>query len=104
MQSHLSPNLQRGTLSQGAPQRSMLCAKESARKFSKDPVVGISPCSILKDTFRYSKYLIVPKDFGISPDKLFVERSKNSRSFRLVNDFEIGPCKLLSAKDIKFST
>ncbi|KAL8156688.1 hypothetical protein AgCh_001694 [Apium graveolens] len=45
------------------------------------------------------------QDFEIQDnDKLFVERSKNSRSFRLLNDFGIGPCKLLSAKDIKFST
>ena len=83
------------TWNRGAPQSARLEMKDSAVKFAKGPPFGISPCSLLKETFRYLRYFRASSDLGIEPDKLFPDRfnySKLTKSPRLGG---IWPCSLL---------
>lgn len=92
-------SLHGGTCSHGAPQSASLDKNDAARKFINGPLVGISPRSLLKVTFKYLRYESVSKDLGISPDKLLWERSKKSKLINPPNDSGIVPSNWLSAKE-----
>ena len=67
--------VQGGTPKIGFPQSASLPKNDSAVKFAKCPVDGISPDSLLKDKFKYLRYGSVSRDFGIAPERLLFERS-----------------------------
>jgi hypothetical protein len=53
----------------------------------------------LKETFRYLSCETASKDFGILPDKLFLERSKNSKLTNSPKDSGIEPSNRLSSNE-----
>lgn len=68
-----------GTCSRATPQSALFDINDAAEKCTNGPLVGISPLSLLKETFRYLRCKSASKDMGISPDKLLFERSKCSK-------------------------
>ena len=87
--------LQGGSFNLGEPHSALFIIKDSTEKFAKGPSVGISPYSLLKDTFRYFRYTNPSNDLGISPDRALSDRSMNSKLFKLLNECNMGPSNLL---------
>jgi len=82
---------QGGTSKIGFPQSASFPKNDLAVKFVKGPLDGISPDSLLKDTFKYFRYESVSRAFGITPNKSLQERSKISNPFKSPKDYEISP-------------
>ena len=57
------------------PQSASLPKNDSALKFAKGPLDGISPHNLLNDKFKYLRYESALRDLGIALERLLFERS-----------------------------
>lgn len=67
-------------------------------KFARALPLGIFPCSLLNNKFRYLRYESNFRDLWITPESLLLDISKNSKLINSPNNFRIGPRKFLCLK------
>jgi len=90
----LCSSVQMGSPSMGALVHNLLFPSiDTLLAFSKTPVVGIAPLKSLNDRLRYSKEARGVNISGISPDRLFRERSTSLMPFKFVRESGILPSR-----------
>ena len=87
-----------GTCRLGEPHNNSFPSNDLAEKFPKDPPLGISPFSLLKERSRSSRYESFSKDIGIDLERLLLDKFKDFKLIKSPNDSEIEPCNLLYPK------
>ncbi|GAY63067.1 hypothetical protein CUMW_222630, partial [Citrus unshiu] len=87
-----------GTCKLGEPHNNSFPSNDSAEKFPKDPPLGISPSSLLKERSRFSRYETFSKDTGIAPERLLLDKFKDFKLIKSPTESGIDPCNLLYAK------
>ena len=81
------------------PQSFLFPITNIALAFWKTPWVGNLPTKLLKERFKYSRTESCYKSVGISPDKLFREKSAYWRSFKEAKDRGMFPWNELPCKE-----
>ena len=82
----------------GIPHNNSFPLNDSSEKFLKGPSLGISPSSLLKETFISLRSNSFSKDIGIIPKRLLLDKFKDFKFIISPMESGIEPCNLLYFK------